>query len=265
MLCAGFLSAALMSASSASAPPPSAEILSVADGQPCSLIRGTTVYWAGPGVRLKPGDLIATEAGSLAILAFKDGAAVRGLLAIGPSSRLYWMERPDRVTLAVIAGWVKVDTRTPGQPLELQVEGPHLGAATGAAAGAATGAGSFVLHVGSAADEIFHESGSMRLWTRTPDGARTNVASGPSQFSHRSVAGPLSTRIGPPVEFVDAMPAPFRDPLPVDLASRSQAAAEPERIREVGHDDVADWLAAPRDWRRELTRRFRLRHPQPTS
>jgi hypothetical protein len=225
------------------------------DGRPCFLIRGTELFRAGQGAVLRPGDLIATEPGALLMVAFKSGAAVGGIVAVGPSSRLYWMDRPDRVTLAVRRGWVKVDTLAAGEHLAVHAEGPHLGAASDA--------GTFVLHVGDAVDEVFHESGSMQLWSRNADGARTSASSTPNQFARRGGADPINARFGPDMDFVDAMPPSFRDPLPLDLAARPRRSAEPERVREVAYEDVADWLSAPRDWRRGLAKRFgpRLKGP----
>ncbi len=251
MLCAAILPVAWLSSAYASTAAPTAQILSVADGPVCSVIRAAGVFQAAPGVLLRPGDLIATESGGLLILAFKAGAAVLGMAAVGPSSRLHWLERSDQVNLAVLRGWIKVDTLSAGRGLEVQVEGPHLGAGSDA--------GSFVLHAGGVADEVFHETGSMRLWSRSAEGVRADASSAPSQFSRRGEAGPIHSRIGPDADFVDAMPAPFRDPLPLDLAARPLESAEPARVRGVAYEDVADWLAAPRDWRRGLARRFRPR------
>jgi hypothetical protein len=204
---------------------------------------------------LRTGDLIATGPGTLLILQFTAGGAPGAIVAVGPSSRLYWMDRPDRVSLAVRTGWVKVDTLAPGQNLLLEAQGPRLGAASAA--------GTYVLHVGDAVDEIFHESGSMQLWARSAEGLRTGAASGPSQFSRRSADDPVRTRRGPDAAFVDAMPPPFRDPLPFGVAARPHPAAEPEWVRDVAYDDVAEWLAAPRDWRPGFVRRFRPRLKDP--
>jgi hypothetical protein len=250
MFWVGILSLALTGAAPASTPS-SAEILSLADGPPCTLIRGVQLLRAAQGALLRPGDLIATGPGTLLILQFKAGEAPGAIAAVGPSSRLYWMDRPDRVSLAVRAGWIKVDTLTPGQNLLLEAQGPRLGAASAA--------GTYVLHAGDAADEIFQENGSMQLWARSAEGLRTAVASAPSQLSRRSADDPIRTRRAPDAAFVDAMPPSFRDPLPFGVAVRPHAAAEPEWVREVTYDDVAEWLAAPRDWRSGFIKRFRPR------
>ena len=255
MLWAGIWWLALTAAARASTPPPSAEIMSLADGPPCTLIRGVQVLHAADGTLLRPGDLIATGPGALLILQFKAGEAAGAIVAVGPSSRLYWMDRPDRVSLAVRAGWIKVDTLTPARDLLLESQGPRLGAASAA--------GTYVLHVGDAVDEIFHENGSMQLWARNAEGQRSGAASGPSPLSRRSADEPIRTRRAPDAAFVDAMPPPFRDPLPLGMAARRHAPAEPESVREVAYEDVADWLAAPRDWRSGFIKRFRSRLKDP--
>jgi hypothetical protein len=254
MLWAGLLSLALAAAAIASTPP-SAQIISVADGSPCTLIRGVQVFRVAQGALLRPGDLIATGPATLLILQFKAGEAVGATIAVGPSSQIYWMARPGRVSLAVRGGWIKVDTQTPGQNLLLEAQGPRLGAASAA--------GIYVLHAGDAVDEIFHENGSMLLWARSAEGLRTDAASGPSQFSRRSADEPIRTQRAPDAAFVDAMPPPFRDPLPFGMAARPHAAAEPEWVREVAYDDVAEWFAAPRDWRSGFIGRFRPRLKDP--
>jgi hypothetical protein len=255
MLWAAIFSLLLTARVPASTPEPTAEIMSLADGPPCSLVRGVQLFRAREGTLLRTGDLIATGPGTLLILQFTAGGAPGAIVAVGPSSRLYWMDRPDRVSLAVRTGWVKVDTLAPGQNLLLEAQGPRLGAASAA--------GTYVLHVGDAVDEIFHESGSMQLWARSAEGLRTGAASGPSQFSRRSADDPVRTRRGPDAAFVDAMPPPFRDPLPFGVAARPHPAAEPEWVRDVAYDDVAEWLAAPRDWRPGFVRRFRPRLKDP--
>ena len=59
MFWVGILSLALTGAAPASTPS-SAEILSLADGPPCTLIRGVQLLRAAQGALLRPGDLIAT-------------------------------------------------------------------------------------------------------------------------------------------------------------------------------------------------------------
>ena len=255
MLWAATFALVLTATAPASTPQPTGEITSLADGPPCSLVRGVQLLRASEGTLLRTGDLIATGPGTLLILQFTAGKAPGAIVAVGPLSRVYWMDRQDRVSLAVRTGWVKVDTLAPGQNLMLEAQGPRLGAASAA--------GTYVLHVGDAADEIFHESGSMQLWARSAEGLRTGAASGPSQFSRHSADEPVRTRRGPDAAFVDAMPPLFRDPLPFGVAARPHAAAEPEWVRDVAYNDVAEWLAAPRDWRPGFVRRFRPRLKDP--
>ena len=100
---------------------------------------------------MSPGDLIETRPDALLILEFSSAGGSGALVAIGPSTRAYWMEHDDIATLAVRRGWVKVDTLSSAKGMEFRVEGARLGAASDA--------GTYVVHVGEEADEVFHESG----------------------------------------------------------------------------------------------------------
>jgi hypothetical protein len=229
--------------------------MSLVGGPPCTIIRDVQFLRAAQGVLLRPGDIIATRPGALLILEFKAGSAVGAIVAVGPSSDLYWIDRPDGVSLAVLAGWIKVDTLAPAQKLLLEAQGPRLGAASAA--------GTYVLHVGDSLDEIFQENGSMQLWSRNSEGVRSAAASAPSQFSRRSADDWIQTRRAPDAAFVEAMPPPFRDPLPFGVVGPHQAT-EPEWVREVVYNDISRWLVAPRDWRSGFIRRFRPRLKDPT-
>ena len=138
--------------------------------------------------------MIETGSDTLLILEFTSAGGTGALVAIGPSTRAYWMEHEDIATLAVRRGWVKVDTLSSAKGMEFRVEGARLGAASDA--------GTYVVHVGEEADEVFHESGSMTLRVQTPDGGGAGVFSKPNEFSSRGDAGEVQTRPGPGDAFV---------------------------------------------------------------
>jgi hypothetical protein len=234
---------------------PASAVVSVADGPPFVLIRGTLVRTATRGAYLGPGDLIESKPGSLLMLEFSAGTAVGAIVAIGPSTRAYWMEGRSVATLAVLEGWIKVDTVSSAQGTDFRTVGRRLGAASGA--------GVYVLHAGDEVDEVFHESGVMTLWVQKPDGSGTSASSGPSEFTSRSKTSAAQTRLGPGAAFLSTLPAAFRDPLPVGMSAKLRGKTEPQAIRDVAYEDVADWLAAPRDWRRGFIERFRPRLKDP--
>ncbi len=255
MLSSGLLWAALVGAALATSPAPTSAVVSVAEGPPFVLMRGTKVASAARGAYLSRGDLIETGSDTLLILEFTSAGGTGALVAIGPSTRAYWMEHEDIATLAVRRGWVKVDTLSSAKGMEFRVEGARLGAASDA--------GTYVVHVGEEADEVFHESGSMTLRVQTPDGGGAGVFSKPNEFSSRGDAGEVQTRPGPAAAFVAALPLAFRDPLPPGMAAKLHGKADPQVIRDVAYEDLADWLAAPRDWRRGFIERFRPRLTDP--
>src|ERR1019366_6393623 len=79
----------------------------------------------------------------------------------------------------------------------------------------------------------------------------------------RSETGVVQTQWGPGADFGDALPAAFRDPLPLRMSAHLSGNADPVFVREVAYEDVRDWLAAPREWRRGFTERFRPRLRDP--
>jgi|HubBroStandDraft_4_1064222.scaffolds.fasta_scaffold235179_2 hypothetical protein len=254
LLSAGLLWASMTCVAYAQAPVPASAVVSVVEGPPFSLIRGVTIYTAIRGVVLVPGDLIESSQGNLLILELRTGAATSAVVAIGPATRAYWMNQPGGVTLAVLEGWVKVDTASVTPAAEIRTQGTRLGAASSA--------GTYVFHAGDLGDEVFHERGAMTLWLPSA-GGWVSAPSSPSQYAARTQGTALRTHVGPDPAFLRAMPSAFRDPLPLGMSAKLHAAVEPQALREVSYEDVAQWLAAPLEWRRGFTRRFRPRVKDP--
>ncbi len=230
--------------------PHASAVVSVAEGGAYRLIRGATVYAGGRGVVLHPGDMIETPADSLLVLDFNADPQPRAVAAIGPASRVYWQQHRAVTTLALLRGWVKVDTLTAGRQGTLSVLGTRLGAVSSA--------GIYVAHAGESLDEVFHESGAMTLLV--PESNRIgDGASLPGGFAARAAGQPVRTALRADAAFVAAMPAAFRDPLPSGLSAQLASRPEPAAPHAVEYADVADWLAAPLDWRRGFIERFRPR------
>jgi hypothetical protein len=251
----GLLWTGLMVAARSATPVPSTALVSVADGPAFSLIRGARLFAATRGVSLAPGDIIQTQSANLLILEFRNGAQVAVVVAIGPSSQVCWLQRTDHVTLAVRTGWIKVDTLSSAQKAQAEAQGLRLG-------GASVG-GIYVLHVGSSADEIFDEQGSVSLSEQRTRGEEAATPGKPNQLVRRADAGTLRSQMGVDDAFVVAMPAAFRDPLPTGMGARLPGRSEPQPLREVSFNDVADWLSAPRSWRQGFIGRFRTRLSDP--
>lgn len=226
-------------------------VLSVAEGPPAEVIRGAVVYGVTRGALIRPGDLIESGPGGLLIMEIRTGTVTAAIVALGPMTRAQWAEQADAgITLNVIKGWVKVDTASPSAPLEVRSSGPLLGAVSHS--------GTYVLHVGAGADQVFYESGDVALWLPVPDGTGTTATSRQGEFTARG-AGGLRSRRGVDPAFLNELPGAFRDPLPTGLADTVHANTEPQRIRDVTYADIADWLTAPLEWRRGFVERFRPR------
>jgi len=250
---AGALALGVVPAIAAS--PAASAIVSVAEGPPFRVIRDAGVYAASRGIILSPGDIVESQPASFLVLEIK-GAGTAALVGIGPATRAYWMPGRDSITLALLEGWIKVDTGPTSAGPEVRALARRLGAASSG--------GVYVLHAGADGDEVFHESGTMTLYTLKPDGTATAGASKPSEFASRAgTSGALQTRLGPAAAFVAGLPAAFRDPLPAGLSAKLRGGAEPRPVRQVSYDDLAQWLAAPRDWRRGFIERFEVRLEDP--
>jgi hypothetical protein len=255
-----FAAAAALAALCATALPapsaPSSAVVSVAEGADFFVVRGAAVLTGGRGVTLLPGDLIQTGAGGLLILELRGESATDVIVAIGPATEAYWMDRHPAAALAVLRGWIKVDSLSSAHGMEFKTVGRRLGGSSGA--------GVYVLHVGETGDELFGESGQLTAWLMDSDGEGRAVPGKQNDFLSRDAAGSLQTHTGPGAAFVKALPAAFHDPLPVGMSSKISATPTLARVRDVQYDDVADWLAAPRTWRRGFIERFRGRLKDPT-
>ena len=226
-------------------------VVTVAAGEPFVLIRGAGLYLAGTAVSVSSGDMIETKSDTLLILDFHCGDTLCAVAALGPSTRAYWMDRPEGVTFALLSGWIKVDNLTANPPLAIAALGTHLGASTNA--------GVFVLHAEPVNDEVFEESGSMALWVQKSDGTGVSRTSRPNEFASRGGNGEIQILPRPASAFAQALPAAFRDGVPQGMSAKLHGKAEPKFVRDVSYEDVADWLGAPREWRQRFVMRFRPR------
>jgi len=113
------------SASGKPAPATFGGVVSIADGEPFTLVRGTSVNTATKGVMLAAGDIIATGPGAFLAVEMQGG----NLVGIGPNTQLYLMQRSgtDSPTLVVLKGWVKADIRSGPKGLPLRLTGTRLG------------------------------------------------------------------------------------------------------------------------------------------
>jgi len=224
-------------------------VLTVADGG-VVLVRGTATYVAAQGVPVHNGDMLAVGAKGQAQIEFDDGA----ILNLTQGARAYLL--PAHVAggepgVALQSGWVKFTRKAAkGRPYRYVTALSRLGTS------GATG----VLRVSGEANELFIESGAARLVEVLKNGsigAGRDIKGG--EFVVRRDGQPLAVSPRPSADFVKAMPAYFRDDLPVFLARARNKGVEPRREHEATYEEVEPWLKASLPVRRGLAERFQSR------
>ncbi len=252
---AGFLVALAFAcaAPAKSAPPTLQGLVSIADGEPFTLIRGTSFDTATKGVTLTAADMIETGPAAFLVLEMTGGS----LVAIGPSTEVYFMQRSaaDTPTLVVLRGWVKADVRTGAKVPPLRVLGMRLGAESHQ--------GVVLLLADAKTDSVFVEQGSATLLTRDNAATKAGRALQAGQFFVREEGADPIGQPRPSSDFIAKMPVPFRDPLPEHASAKLKKQGTPDVVREVNYADVQVWLAIPKDWRAGFIPRFRPRLKDP--
>jgi hypothetical protein len=235
------------------APPSFGGLVSIADGDPYTLIRGTSLETGTKGVTLTAGDLVETGKGAFMVVELQGGS----LLGVGPSTQLYLMQRTaaDTPTIVVLKGWVKADIRSDAKAAPIRIIGTRLGVQSHQAV--------VLLYADERTDSIFDEQGSATLLQREDTATRTAREVGANQFFMREAHTDVIAQPRPTRDFVANMPVPFHDPLPEHASAKLKKMAQPEFVREVSYADVQQWLSMPRDWRAGFIPRFRSRIKDP--
>ena len=236
-----------------SGPPTLQGLVSIADGDPFTLIRGTSFDTATKGVTVNAGDMIETGPAAFLVLEMTGG----NLIGIGPSTQVYFMQRSaaDTPTLVVLRGWVKADVRTGPKVPPLRVLGTRMGAETHQ--------GVVLLLADARTDSVFVEQGTATLLTRDDAATKTGRPAQSNQFFTREEHADVIAQPRPSSDFVAKMPVPFRDPLPEHASAKLKKQVSPDVVREVNYADVQVWLTIPRDWRTGFIPRFRPRLRDP--
>jgi hypothetical protein len=230
---------------------PLSGVVSIADGGPFTIIRQSAICAGTKGVTLLAGDIIETGPGAFLAIGLTGGS----LLAIGPSSQVYILQRADIPTLIVLRGWVKADVRGSAGVGAIRVIGTRLGIQGQHAV--------VLIHADDGLDAIFDEQGSATLLLRDDAATRTDRLTHQNQFFVREDHEAVAIQQRPSADFVARMPIEFRDPLPEQAAAPLQKPAEAKRVRDVTYADIQSWLTMPRDWRSGFTTRFRGRLKDP--
>jgi hypothetical protein len=227
-------------------------VVSIADGEPFTIIRGDSLWTGSRGASLVAGDVVETAPGAFLVVEMQGGA----LVGIGPSTQVYFLQRAHVATLVVLKGWLKADIRTKGNSGAMRVVGTRLGIQGQQAV--------VLLDAGELSDAIFDEQGSATLLLRDPAATRLDdKQTKPSQFFSRQDHAAVILQPHPPADFVAAMPIAFQDPLPEGAAANLKKPAAPKRVRDVTYSDIQPLLTMPRDWRAGFIGRFRARLKDP--
>lgn len=210
---------------------------------PLRVIRGVSVLQGMEGMRLRPGDFLATGSNGTAQaqLEFSGGAVVE----IGPSSEVYLLSATaNGAEIVVLKGWLKGET-TSGN---YRYSNPLVSAATKG--------GRVLVRADDGSAEVFVEQGTAQI-----SGGSTPIPSSADKiFFTRRSGKPVAAAERPSPEFVGAMPVSFRDVFPPRLEHfAGKKAPEPRSDHEVSFADVEPLLRLPAALRRGQVERFRPR------
>jgi hypothetical protein len=221
-------------------------LVSIADGDPFTIVRGDSLLSGSEGVTLLAGDIVATGPGAFLAIEVQGGKRV----GIGPSTEVYFLQRRDVTTLLVLKGWVKVDVKSEAT----RVVGTRLGIEAHQAV--------MLLDADERFDAVFDEQGSATLLLRDDAATRVGKETAANQFFLRKDRADVVSQPRPSAEFIERMPIPFLDPLPESAPANLKKVA-PQLVRAVTYSDIQAWLTMPRDWRAGFIERFRSRLKDP--
>ena len=221
-------------------------LVSIADGEPFTIVRRDNLLSGSKGVMLLPEDIVATGAGGFVVISTPGG----NLLAIGPSTEVCLLQHAELTTVRVLKGWAKADVST----RVARIEGRRLAIQAHKAV--------VLLHADDRSDAIFDEQGTASLLLRDDAALHGTTDAAENQFFVREDGFDVSVQPRPSDEFVTTMPTPFRDPLPARV--ELPQPVPPRLLHAVTYSDIEAWLRAPRDWRSGFTSRFRPRLKDPT-
>jgi hypothetical protein len=223
------------------------------------LIRGTIVFQGSEGLPVRQGDILESSEGAFVQIEFSTG----GIVALGPSSRLYILqyangetsgERKVAVDLVLLDGWIKSESS--GGKVLSRYQSPLL-AATMAS-------GTLILHSNQSGCDLFVESGSASLGEVSKSGSSRQVLTAKAgQFVSRRKETDIISLPRPSPEFIDSMPRAFRDTLPSRLARFAGKSSQPKAEHQITYDEIRYWLAIPVAWRRGFPERFAARLNDP--
>ena len=233
-------------------------LVSIADGQPFTVIRGDDLRRGTKGVTLVAGDIVETAPDAFLVVELQGGSPEdpwASLIGIGPSSGIYFLPRVGAATLVVLKGWLKADIRAEAKPGAITIVGSRLGLQSQHAI--------VLLHADEHSDALFDEQGSGTLLLRDTAATHSDQQTQPNQFFVRQDRSEVLVQPRPSADFLARMPVAFRDTLPKKASPTPESPLEPQQVRKVTYSDIQSWLTLPRDWRAGFVTRFRRRLGDP--
>lgn len=223
-------------------------LLTIVEGE-VDVIRDARRVPAAEGMPLMAGDIVqAAGEPALVRLELVDGGAID----LGPATAMQLAPRytdpgSERARLVyLMRGWLKLGG------------GPRLGVAS-ARADLVDLQGTAVLHAAEGTLQVYMESGRGRLLERF-DGrpAQAHALAEGETFLRRGGDAGLVTRRTVP-QFLQAMPQPFTDTLPLRAAAFQGRQPAPAAGEEIAYADVAAWINAERALRPGFVARWKAK------
>jgi hypothetical protein len=218
--------------------------VTLAEG-PLRVIRGTSVFKGGEGMRLHSGDMLESSNDGSTQLELAGGT----IIGLGSSSRLFLFNvtgRATRAELVLLSGWLKGETGS--KATAYRYSSPLLIASTLG--------GTVVLHVTPQAAAIFVESGPATVGEVAANGSwQGERAASTGQFYVRAAGKSIERHSELDAAFVGSMPVQFRDTLPSRLSHFGKPAPA-QREHEVSYPELRPWLTMGYVWRKGFVERF---------
>jgi hypothetical protein len=219
------------------------------------IIRGTTMFQAAEGTRLRQGDMIESSDKGFTQLEFVSGA----ILALGPVSRIYILRHRTSgnsgsdatgAEVVLLTGWLKAQSDPHAG--SYRYESPMLATTTKN--------GTVVIQSDEIGCDVFVESGSAAIAEVNTGGIAGKPSAGNAgQFFSRRRGKSLVNASRPSSGFLEAMPRAFRDALPSRVAHFTGKPVEPKALHQVSYMEIQPWLTMPSAWRKGLVDRFEPR------
>lgn len=220
--------------------------------------RGTGRVYAAEGLRLMAGDIVETGPSTFAQVELADQSVAQ----FGPATRVMLNAASARGRnerwLYLMDGWTKLT----GAKRDAAATAPGFDARTPLLEIPASAA-VVVMRTSPAEASVFVERGDLRLAERQASGAPLTVPLKAGDFYRRKAGGRGTVTSTPAQAFVNEVPRPFRDSLPLRAERFRDRPAQPREATEFGYADVEAWLQAEPSVRRPLMQRWRVKAREP--